>query len=68
MGYLDSYSYMPFGAGPRACIGMRLALLELKVAAVRLLKTFKFQTCAKTSVGLELVYAFAKQHADSDMF
>ncbi|MGB0843867.1 MAG: cytochrome P450 [Alphaproteobacteria bacterium] len=36
------YSYLPFGAGPRVCIGAALALSELKIMLAGLLKNFDF--------------------------
>ncbi|VDO59242.1 unnamed protein product [Onchocerca flexuosa] len=36
-------NWMPFGAGPRQCIGMRFAILETKIIMCRLLKKFRFR-------------------------
>nr|BAM73820.1 cytochrome P450 [Bombyx mori]BAM73821.1 cytochrome P450 [Bombyx mori] len=43
-----SHLYLPFGAGPRNCIGLRFAMISAKIAMVALMKNFKFSVCSKT--------------------
>lgn len=42
--------HMPFGFGPRNCIGMRFALLEIKIVVIEVLKKFTFIRAPDTEV------------------
>ena len=49
------YSYMPFGQGPRNCIGMRFALQEIKVCLAKIVTQFKFSPSPKTPKKLSII-------------
>ncbi|XP_068226701.1 cytochrome P450 3A29-like [Palaemon carinicauda] len=46
-------SYIPFGAGPRSCPGMRFAQMEAKMAIARLVRTHRLESCEQTPIPLE---------------
>lgn len=52
---INSAHYIPFGCGPRACIGNRFALMEVKVILYYMLKTFMFQVAPNTEIPMQLV-------------
>jgi len=50
----NPYVFQAFGQGPRACIGMRFALLEAKVATMAVLRKFSFKPGTKTITPLKI--------------
>ncbi|XP_051573321.1 cytochrome P450 3A30-like [Myxocyprinus asiaticus] len=55
---VNQYAFMPFGLGPRNCIGMRFALMIMKLLVVKLLQNFSVETCKETQIPLELNVIF----------
>ncbi|XP_045535826.1 cytochrome P450 9e2 [Papilio machaon] len=46
---IKPFTFMPFGIGPRTCIGTRFAMLEIKVLLYNLILNFKILKCEKTT-------------------
>ncbi|XP_071504349.1 cytochrome P450 3A13-like [Diadema antillarum] len=47
------FAWLPFGAGPRNCIGMRFGLMESKMALVRLLQNYRIELDPKTELPVQ---------------
>ena len=51
---IDPKTFLPFGAGPRGCIGKRMALVILKLAIANLILKYKLQSRTKTMETLDV--------------
>lgn len=51
---INPITYLPFGIGPRNCIGSRFALLEVKTVFIHLLSKFELVVDKKTQIPLKL--------------
>ncbi len=48
------FSYIPFGGGPRQCIGMRFAMAEIKIAIAKVIQNFQIVDTPETNIELNL--------------
>lgn len=51
---IDKMTFIPFGEGPRMCVGMRMALLQMKSSLATLIRSYKLELSPKTRLPLVL--------------
>ena len=48
-----SYAYLPFGGGPRLCIGNNFAMMEMQLVVIRLLQRYRFELVKEHKVEIQ---------------
>ena len=50
----DSVTWLPFGDGPRNCIGLRFGQMQTRLGIAILLKDYKFLPCDSTQIPVKI--------------
>lgn len=50
------YAYLPFGAGPRVCLGSRFAMMEMQLFLARLLQRYEVQWAGRRPLAPKVVF------------
>ncbi|XP_071639301.1 cytochrome P450 6a2-like [Temnothorax longispinosus] len=52
---IERFAYLPFGEGPRICVGMRMAQLQIKAGLARILKKYSIELSPRTQIPLKMI-------------
>ncbi|XP_011642831.1 probable cytochrome P450 6a13 [Pogonomyrmex barbatus] len=50
---IERFAFLPFGEGPRICVGMRMALLQMKACLATFLRKYSLELSPKTQLPLK---------------
>ena len=49
----NKFTFLPFGEGPRICVGMRMAVMQIKAAMATILENYSLEVSSKTQIPLK---------------
>jgi cytochrome P450 family 6 len=64
----ENIAHMPFGIGPRSCIGKRFALIQVKTAICKILKSFRVEMSEKSPKSIKIHKRATFIQAEEDIY
>ncbi|XP_025989742.2 cytochrome P450 6a2 [Solenopsis invicta] len=52
---IERFAYLPFGEGPRMCVGMRMAIVQMKAGLATILKKYRIELSPKTQLPIKMI-------------
>lgn len=49
------FAFIPFGEGPRGCVGLRFGLMQSKLCVVKIISSYKISISSKTIIPVKFV-------------
>ncbi|XP_011172155.1 cytochrome P450 9e2 isoform X2 [Solenopsis invicta] len=49
------FTFLPFGEGPRMCVGMRMAMLQIKAGLTIILRKYRLELSPRTQIPLKMI-------------
>ncbi|KAG5330044.1 C6A14 protein, partial [Acromyrmex heyeri] len=52
---IEKFTFLPFGEGPRICVGMRMAQLQIKAGLAMILRKYRMELSPRTQIPLKMI-------------
>ena len=65
---IERFAFLPFGEGPRMCVGMRMAQLQIKACLAMFLRKYSLELSPKTRTPLKMIPSTFLNAADGGLW
>ncbi|XP_018052419.1 PREDICTED: probable cytochrome P450 28d1 [Atta colombica] len=65
---IEKFTFLPFGEGPRMCVGMRMAQLQMKACLATFLRKYSIELSPKTQLPLKMISSTFLANAEGGLW